>query len=188
MTQTSPGRIDTRRVALAAVLGFLPGCESAETVETQAPLRQTLIVSPAGATVAPTPDARATPSPEPTPVPPTPTPEPTPAPTPASNPVARVTIKVFYTVCGGDKLPNSEWTTSAPVGCKVHLDLNTKDAGGKPTFPVELPEWRYSDLSLVDVWEDTFTPILKVKRAGRLLVTARIDGVASNQLWLDFHP
>jgi hypothetical protein len=167
----------------------LAGCGQPESGESRPPLRRTLIVSPAGVSVSnptplpnpkPTPETRPTPAPEPTPVP-------TPSPSPSPNPVARVTIKVFYIVCGGEKLPNSEWATSAPVGCKVHLDLNTKGANGKPTEPLGLPEWRYSDLSLVEVWEDTFTPILKVKRAGTLLVTAKIDGVASNKLFLDFY-
>jgi hypothetical protein len=163
-----------------------------EVVDARPPLRQTLLVGPTGVTpviapkATPTPEVP-TPTPSPTPAP-TPAPDPTPAPTPAPNPVARVTVKVFYIVCGGDKLPNSEWATTAPVGCKVHLDLNTKDSRGKPTEPLGLPEWAYSDPSLVDVREDTFTPILKVKKAGRLLVTARIDGVDSNRLWLDFVP
>jgi len=129
-----------------------------------------------------------TPAPSPTPEPtPTPAPRPTAPPNPRPEPVVKVGIKVMFVVCHNQGVPDSEHMQRVPVGCKVHLDATAKDADNKPTESKDDPEWDYSNPRLVKVMEDTFTPRLEVLEAGRLVVQATIDGVASNALELTFY-
>ncbi|MBI3931864.1 MAG: hypothetical protein HY317_00485 [Acidobacteria bacterium] len=102
--------------------------------------------------------------------------------------MVKVGLKVMFVVCDGQSVPGSENATSAGVGCKVHLDMTPKDSNNKPTEARGEPIWHYSDRSLVTVKEDTFTPVLVVKAAGRLGIVGEIDGVKSTELRLTFHP
>lgn len=166
---------------LGATMVFLAGCHGAEDgTDEKRPFQVSdAIVNPAGF-------GSLTPQPSPSPGP-SPTPAPTPEPTPSQNPVARVTIKVMFVVCNNQSVPNSEGMTNVPVGCKIHLDLNAKDADNHPTDGSGNPQWHYSDEDLVDVHEDTFTPVLVVRQEGTLRVTATLDGVQSNELVFTFY-
>jgi hypothetical protein len=142
-----------------------------------------------------------TPLPNPTPETPAPTPSPgNPSPPPPdenddsdefipdnTNPVAKVTAKVFFVECGGEVVPGSEYATSAPVGCRVHLDTTPKDASGKPTQPKNDPRWNYSDRSSFTVGgSNPFTPVLTVKAPGSTSIYSVIDGVQSNVFSISF--
>ena len=106
-----------------------------------------------------------------------------------TNPVARVQIKVFFVECNGAEVPGTGSATTAPVGCRVHLDATPKDAGGKPTQAKTTPQWSYSDKSTFDVGgNSSFNPVLTVKNTGSTSIVCTIDGIPSNEIGIRFVP
>jgi hypothetical protein len=130
---------------------------------------------------------------------PQPPPEPDPAPPPGgggppgqipnnTNPVAKVGAKVYFLECDGQMVPDSEFATSAQVGCRIHFDCTPKDAANNPTQAQSSPEWSFSPGNLVDVGNvNDFTPTAAAKKAGNLTVYVVIDGVTSNTLNINIH-
>src|SRR3954469_25314350 len=108
-------------------------------IQREAPVPIVMVPVPV---VTPKPAPAATPTATPNPgATPAPTPTATPAATPPPesgehnmNPVARIACSVYFVECNGEIVPGSHGATSAPVGCKVHLDATTKDASGDPTY------------------------------------------------------
>src|SRR5205823_5186162 len=102
---------------------------------------------------------KTTPVPSPTPAAnptPTPTPKSTPPPNPEPDPsgqnrapVARVACSVYFVECNGEIVPNSHNASSAPVGCRVHLDATTKDASNEHTYRTE-PQRVFSDPGMIE--------------------------------------
>jgi hypothetical protein len=178
------------RVFLSSIMGVavvgLVACGSQDSAPSRPPLQMPdSLVGPglvAGGVTNPTPVPGATPTPTPTPGP-----TPTPTPAPGGNPVVRLTAKVLGVVCNNEAVPGSENMTRIPVGCRVRLDLNAKDADNKPTDPKGEPEWEFRPEELVEVTPDPFCPLLKVKEEGTLHVSASVDGVDSNDLVLTFY-
>jgi len=104
------------------------------------------------------------------------------------NPVAKLIAKVFFVECGGAAVPNSGGATSAPVGCRVHLDVTPKDSGGRPTRAKHEPRWEYSNPGLFDEGgTPPYNPTLTVKAPGGTTAQAFVDGVASNVLSIRFN-
>ena len=135
------------------------------------------------------------PSPE-TGTPTTPVATPTPTPTSSGTPppssggtVARVGAKVFFVECNGQIVPNSEYASSAEVGCRVHLDATAKDAQNNPASPRGSPSWDYSDLGLVNVSNKSgdYTPTLTVLAPGSFVAACTVDGVRSNDVRIRFY-
>ena len=106
-----------------------------------------------------------------------------------TNPVARVQAKVFFVECNGGEVPGTGSASEAPVGCRVHLDVTPKDAGGKPTQAKGKPQWSYSDTSAIDIAGNSpYNPVLTVKKTGSTSISCTIDGVRSNDISLRFVP
>jgi hypothetical protein len=100
-----------------------------------------------------------------------------------TSPVTKVGAKVYFLECGGQQVPDSEFATSAQVGCRIHFDCTPKDANNNPTQSQGYPEWVFSPGSLVDVGNvNDFTPTAGAKSAGELSVYVVIDGVTSNTI------
>jgi hypothetical protein len=150
---------------------------------------------PSTPTIAPTPAATPTPTPGPTPTPKpsaTPTPAPTATPTPEpgdhnNNPVARMACSVYFVECNGDVMPGSHNATSASVGCRVHLDATTKDAGGDHTYRTE-PHWVYSNPGMIDVTSrNPWNPAITGKGRHHQEMYAEADGVRCGSFGIDFN-
>ena len=130
---------------------------------------------------------------------PQPPPEPDPAPPPGgggppgqipnnTKPVAKVGAKVYFLECGGQQVPDSEFATSAQVGCRIHFDCTPKDANNNPTQSQGYPEWSFSPGGLVDVGNpNDFTPTVTAKSPGDLTAYVVIDGVTSNTLSINIY-
>src|SRR5262245_44553208 len=100
-----------------------------------------------------------------------------------TNPVARALAKGFVVECGGAAVPGSETATTAPIGCRVHLDVTPKDSGGKPTQVKRPPQWSYSNPGLFTAGgNSSFNPVLTVNKPGSTTAQAVVDGVQSNVL------
>src|SRR5262245_29212899 len=104
------------------------------------------------------------------------------------NPVAKLVAKVFFVECGGAAIPNSGGASEAPVGCRVHLDVTPKDAGGRPTRAKHDPRWQYSNPGLFDEGDNSaYNETLTVKAPGSQAAQAFVDGVASNVVSIRFN-
>jgi hypothetical protein len=153
--------------------------------------------------IVPTPEAPAPATPTPAPNPGNNPPPPTPTPESGDDgsdgdgdgedipnnrsPVAKVVAKVFFVECGDHISDGSLQGATAQVGCRVHLDVTAKDAGGKPTRARGGPDWHYSDSSAFTVSvKNPYTPVLEVKRRGSTRAWCTIDGVRSQDLSLRF--
>ena len=172
------------RLRVGAAFMALAGCHTISEDPPAASSGNPLaITNPGGVPPAPTPTPNPQPTPHPTPAP-TPTPEPTPA---EGGPVAKVRVKVNFVVCNNQGVPNSENATQAAVGCKVHMDLNLKDAYNNPTDPKETPEWHYSTRWSFDIVDnDSWGPTLLVTDKGDVTISVTTDGVESNDYKLHF--
>jgi len=191
-----------RRLTPFLLVGLVAvGCK---TITEELPTASTTVTDPANVVTVPFP-VTVTPITLPQPETPTPTPAPSgggpSAPTEPegndddsdefipdnTNPVARVLAKVFFVECGGQAVPGTENASSAPVGCRVHLDVTPKDSGGKPTQPKGSPRWSYSDPGLFSIGGPSpFNPVLQVNKAGSTTAQAVVDGVPSNVLSIRF--
>jgi hypothetical protein len=104
------------------------------------------------------------------------------------NPVTKVGAKVYFLECGGEMVPDSEFATSAQVGCRIHFDCTPKDAANNPTQSQSSPQWSFSPGGLVDVGNpNDFTPTVTAKSAGNLSAYVVIDGVTSNTLNINIY-
>lgn len=123
---------------------------------------------------------------------PNPTPRPTPAPggggggggggSPHNNnsPTVKLNANVYFVECGGVPVPNSARATTAPVGCRVHLDATARDATNSPTTPRGTPRWTYSNPGLLHVaGPSPFNPVITARGPGRVDIYAEVDGVRS---------
>lgn len=99
----------------------------------------------------------------------------------------RATLRLYLVEDGhGNVLPVKQGDP-IPVGSLVRIDLTAKDADEKETSGSGQVSFSFSDLSLVEVeGNHTFQRKLRVLTRGDLLCQARIDGVDSNTLRLDF--
>jgi hypothetical protein len=135
---------------------------------------------------APAPTATPTPAPGPTP-----TPAPTATPPPDSGPenhnrVARIACSVYFVECNGEIVPGSHGASSAPVGCKVHLDATTKDASGEPTY--REPSWVYSNPGMIDIFDrNPWNPSITAHGRHHQDVYAQADGVRCASVGIDFN-
>ena len=158
-------------------------------VNVPVPLQVTPVVLPQPQSPAPAPTTPGAPNPSSTPVPEGEGDGDGPDIPNNSNPVARVLAKVFFVECNGAEVPGTGSSTTAPVGCRVHLDATPKDAGGKPTQAKGSPQWSYSDKSAIEVGGNSpFNPVLTVKKTGSLSAVCTIDGVQSNEVSIRFVP
>ncbi|HUG54091.1 MAG TPA: hypothetical protein VMR21_10830, partial [Vicinamibacteria bacterium] len=124
---------------------------------------------------------------------PAPNPNPTPRATPTpgegggggsphnnNSPTVKLNANVYFVECNGQALPNSSRATTAPVGCRVHLDCTARDASNAPTTPRGTPRWTYSNLGLLHVGGNSpFNPVITAKGAGSTDIYAEVDGVRS---------
>lgn len=137
--------------------------------------------------------APAAPSSLPTPVPvPTATPPPSTAPTaPGGNfpnnnsPVVAVHAKVFFIECDGAPVPGTEYATSSPASCRVHLDATPRDAGNNHTRATGGPTWYADGARLND--STSYTPVLTSRATGSATAYCYVDGVRSNDVNVTFY-
>ncbi|HLA79285.1 MAG TPA: hypothetical protein VJU18_17040 [Vicinamibacteria bacterium] len=135
------------------------------------------------------------PVPIPTPANPTPTPPPdnsTPAPPPDNgggqdipnntNPVARLTAKIYFVECQGQIHPS----TISPVGCRIHLDVTPTDASNRHTQARGTPQWTYSNTSIVRLGGNSpYNPVLDALAPGSLVAYCEVDGIRSNDVRIE---
>lgn len=176
-----------RRLAgIGLVAGIVVTPIACTTITEDLPARPTEIVEPTPIFVPPPPN----PSPTQTPAPnPAPTPRPPASPPPNSSNVVKLFIKVEQVTCNGQKVPNSEFASSAKVGCQIQFDATAKDAANKPTTPDGDLHWSYQPSSLVDKVneKDNWAPILTGGAPGVISVNATVDGVQSQSLRIQLY-
>jgi hypothetical protein len=172
--------------ALASVAALL-GCQ---TITEDLPSRPSQIGIPSSVPVI------VVPVPIPTPASPAPTPPPgTPAPTPPpdnggdgpdipnnTNPVAKLTAKIYFVECQGQIHPS----TVAPVGCRIHLDVTPTDQWNKHTQAKGTPRWTYTNTSIVRVGGNSaYNPVLDALAPGSLVAYCEVDGIRSNDVGIE---
>lgn len=138
----------------------------------------------------PSPSSPNAPAPNPNPRP-TATPDPGEggggSPTNNASPVARLNASVYFVECGGVPLPGTSRATTAPVGCRVHLDATPRDASNSPTNPRGTPRWTYSNPGLISVAGNSpFNPVITAKGPGHVDTFAEVDGITSNTFGVSF--
>ena len=184
----------TRAFALVAMVGLtLGGCQTV-TEELPAKPSNPPVQIPVLPPIVPPPNIPdvppdgAAPPPESEPAPPPPGGGP-PGQLPDNTaPVAKVGAKVYFLECDGQQVPNSEFATSAQLGCRIHFDCTPKDANNNPTQAQSDPHWSFDPGNLVAVGNThEFTPTATAKAAGDLTVHVVIDGVTSNTLSIHLH-
>ncbi len=129
------------------------------------------------------------PVPIPTPANPTPTPPPDGGETPPpdegggpdipsnTNPVAKLTAKVYFVECQG-QIVNAN---PVPVGCRIHLDVTPTDQWNKHTRPRGTPQWTYSNSGIVRIGGNSpFNPVLDALAPGSISMYCEVDGIRSN--------
>src|SRR4051812_33112120 len=153
------------------------------TIIVQIPVPKT---TPAPTTPAPSsPAATPTPTPRPTA---TPNPEPTSDPSGQNRaPVARVACSVYFVECNGEIVPGSKGASSAPVGCRVHLDATTKDASNEHTYRTE-PQWVFSNPGMFErSGNSAWNPAITGKGAHHQSMYAVADGVRCDEFGINFN-
>jgi hypothetical protein len=158
---------------------------SCTTITEELPVRPSDVPTPPPILLPPAPGPAPTAAPNPRP---TPNPRP-PGPPPNTGKVAKLGIKVEWVVCNGVKLPNTEFATSAKVGCQIYFDSTAKDAANKPTQADGVPNWDFQPMSIVKKVNDIdpWAPIVTGGAPGLLLVSASVDGVRSVTLRITLH-
>jgi len=98
-------------------------------------------------------------------------------------------IKVEQVTCNGQKVADSEFATSAKIGCQIQFDATAKDAANKPTTPNGDLNWSYQPSSLIaKVNEmDNWAPIVTGGKPGVIFVHATVDGVQSQTLHIQLY-
>jgi hypothetical protein len=182
------------RHAIVMILGAalaLSGCQTiTEELPTQAtpgnpgapnivPVIVVPVPVPTPAPVAPPP---AQPGPQPTPAPgaPPPVDEPDgdgPDIPNNTNPVAKLTAKVYFVECFGKLVDYPP----APVGCRIHMDVTPTDSSNKHTQAKGTPRWTFTNMSIVSLSGNSpYNPVLDAKAPGNLDAWAEVDGIRSN--------
>jgi hypothetical protein len=196
-----------RRVMASAIAGAgAAALLACHTITEDLPSRPTQIGPPIPVVVVgfpeQAPDPRNVPSPS-SPLAPSPNPNPrTPAtPVPGGNgggggggeppttnrsPVARLNASVYFVECNGAPVPGTSRATTAPVGCRLHLDCTARDGSNSPTIPRGNPQWTYSNPGLVTGGSSGFNPALTIRAAGHLDIYAEVDGFRSATFGVDF--
>jgi hypothetical protein len=136
----------------------------------------------------PSPSSPNAPAPNPNPTPrPTPAPGGGEAPTTNTSPVAKLNASVYFVECGGVALPNTSRATTAPVGCRVHLDCTPRDGSNAPTVPRGTPRWTYSNPGLLNIAGNSpFNPVITAKGPGHVDIYAEVDGHRSATFGIRF--
>ena len=102
--------------------------------------------------------------------------------------MVRVGAGVYFVECNGEVVEGSRGATSAPAGCRVHLDCTPKDASNVPTNPKGTPYWNWSDPGLINITNNNpYNPAIVGKRPGHLDMSCSVDGVTSATFGIDFH-
>ena len=105
-----------------------------------------------------------------------------------TSPVSRLGASVYFVECGGVPLPGTGHATSAPVGCRVHLDCTPKDSSNSPTNPRGTPRWTFTNTGIIEIGTgNPFNPVITGKGAGHVDMFAEVDGVRSDTFGIDFH-
>jgi hypothetical protein len=108
-------------------------------------------------------------------------------PTTNTSPVVKLNASVYFVECNGAPVPGTSRATSAPVGCRLHLDCTARDASNAPTVPRGTPRWTYSNPGLAPGSDSGFNPVLTIKAAGHMDMYAEVDGVRSGTIGIDFY-
>jgi len=128
-------------------------------------------------------------------LPPPPPPNPTPPPSDPNgpgggdipdntNPVAKLTAKLYFAECQGQIVDPGAMT----VGCRCHLDVTPTDANNKHTRVRGSLNWTFTNQGIVSIGGTLpFNPTLQGLARGRVDAYAEADGVRSNTVSCDFH-
>lgn len=94
-----------------------------------------------------------------------------------TNPVAKLTAKIFFVECYGQIVPYPP----APVNCRVHLDVTPTDSANRHTRAVGTPRWTFTNTHLFTLSGNSpYNPVLDVKAEGSVDCYAEVDGIRSN--------
>jgi hypothetical protein len=166
--------LPSRPSAVTGVAGGTPTIIVQVPVPTPTPVPSTPVASPAPRT-SPTPAPGATPTPEPN------------SGEQNRNPVARVACSVYFVECNGEIVPGSKGATSAQVGCRVHLDATTKDAGNDHTYRTE-PNWVFSNPGMIErSGNSAWNPAITAKGPHYQSMYAEANGVRCDSFGINFH-
>lgn len=196
-----------RRVTAAAIVGVAAAALTAcHTITEDLPSRpsQVQVGGPGSIPIVVLPIPQLTPTPGVVPSPSSPAaPAPNPNPRPTANPdqggggggeppttnrspVARLNASVYFVECDGAPVPGTSRATTAPVGCRLHLDCTARDGSNSPTIPRGNPQWTYSNPGLVTGGSSGFNPVLTIRGAGHMDIYAEVDGFRSATFGIDF--
>jgi hypothetical protein len=96
----------------------------------------------------------------------------------STDPVARLLARVYFVECAGKVVPGSGDATSAPVGCRIHLDVTPKDSQGRPTVAIGTPKWTWSNPGIISASSDAeYTPTLTALAPGDLAIGCTLDNI-----------
>lgn len=191
-----------RAMASAIVAAGATALVACHTITEDLPSRPSQVVAAPGSIpviVVPipalTPNPNQVPSPS-SPIAPSPNPRPTATPneggggggSPTQNraPVERLNAGVYFVECNGAAVPDTGRATTAPVGCRLHLDCTPRDSSNAPTNARGTPQWTYSNPGLVSGGNSGYNPTLTIKAAGHMDIYAEVDGVRSATFGVDF--
>lgn len=103
------------------------------------------------------------------------------------NPVARIACSVYFVECNGEVVSGSKGATSTSVGCRVHLDATTKDAGGDHTYRTE-PRWVFSNPGMIEVFaRSAWNPVITGIGRHHQEMYAEANGVRCGSFGIDFN-
>jgi hypothetical protein len=95
-----------------------------------------------------------------------------------TNPVAKLTAKVYFIECFGQIV-----SAPAPVGCRIHLDVTPTDSGNRHTQARGTPRWTYTNTSIISIGGNSpYNPVLDARAPGDLDAWAEVDGIRSNNV------
>lgn len=183
-----------RRTTLWGVLALAAMLAGCQTITEEMPGEQ--MGNPGGPNPVPVPVV-VVPVPIPTPPPATPPPV---APPPVSNPpepppdggggdvpdntnpVAKLTAKIYFVECFGQIVPYPP----APVGCRVHLDVTPTDSSNRHTRARGTPQWTFTNRHLFTLSGNSpYNPVMDVKAGGDVDCYAEVDGIRSNTVHVE---
>ena len=106
-----------------------------------------------------------------------------------TNAAVRLGAKVFFVECDGREIPDSEGSTEARIGCRIHFDVTPKDAQNQHTQVREIPRWTFSPASIAGGvgGKTQFTPTISATGGGTLTAYCEADGIRSNDVRITFH-
>ena len=175
-----------RIVSWAGVIVAAGGILGCQTITEEMPARPSPVafIAPIPVVIVPipiptvAPPPAPAPNPSPNPAPPAPAPEPGGPDIPDNtNPVAKLTAKVYFIECQGQVVN----VDPVPVGCRIHLDVTPTDQNNKHTRARGTPVWTYSNPSIIRVGgSPPYNPTLDARAPGDLSMYCEVDGVRSN--------